>query len=91
MSATYHAEVVAHGKVQGVFFRDTIRRSAIARSVAGSAVNMPDGTVKMHFEGDQSSVEAMIEVARAGSPGASVTKLVVEWQAPTGETGFRTR
>jgi acylphosphatase len=91
MAQIYHALVVAHGKVQGVFYRDTIRRSALARSVAGSAVNAPDGTVKMQFEGDQSAVEAMIDVARAGPPSAQVTQLDVEWTKPTGAKGFHVR
>jgi acylphosphatase len=77
--------------VQGVFFRDTIRRSAIARSVSGSAVNLPDGTVGMHFEGERTAVEAMIEVARAGSPSSEVTQLDVQWIAASGASGFRVR
>lgn len=89
MSEIYHAHVTAHGKVQGVFFRDTMRRSAIARGVNGSAVNKPDGTVECHFEGPRAAVEAMVEVARQGSPGSSVSQLEVEWIAPTGATSFR--
>lgn len=89
MSETYHAHVVAHGKVQGVFYRDTMRRSAIARGVNGSAVNLPDGTVECHFEGERGAVEAMVEVARQGSPGSNVTQLDIDWIAPTGAQGFR--
>lgn len=89
MSEIYHAHVVAHGKVQGVFFRDTMRRSAIARGVNGSAVNRPDGTVECHFEGPRGAVEAMVEVARQGSPGSDVTKLDVEWVTPAGASSFR--
>ncbi len=88
MSQIYHAHVIAHGKVQGVFYRDTIRKSAIARGVSGSAINLPDGTVESHFEGPQDAVEAMVEVARQGPPGAQVTQLDVEWIAPLGLTGF---
>jgi acylphosphatase len=85
-----HARVVAHGRVQGVFYRDTIRRAAIERDVAGSAVNLPDGTVEAHFEGSRADVEALIEAARAGSDAAAVTRLEIEWLAPTGASGFRT-
>jgi acylphosphatase len=89
MSDTHHAIVTAHGKVHGVFYRDTIRRSALARSVSGSAVNRSDGTVRMHFEGPLGAVQAMIEVARLGSPNAEVTQLDVEWTEPNGATGFQ--
>jgi acylphosphatase len=89
LSDIYHAHVVAHGRVQGVFYRDTMRRSAIARGVNGSAVNRPDGTVECHFEGSRDAVEAMVEVARQGSQGSDVTKLDVDWIAPTGASDFR--
>lgn len=84
-----HAKVIARGRVQGVFYRDTIRRSAVARGVNGSAVNLADGTVECHFEGSQAAVEAMIEVARHGPTSAEVTSLDVEWLDPTGASRFR--
>ena len=37
---------VVHGRVQGVFFRDTVRRAARTRDVAGWAANREDGTVE---------------------------------------------
>ncbi|MFT4048713.1 MAG: acylphosphatase [Solirubrobacterales bacterium] len=87
---TVHAIVIAHGRVQGVFYRDTIRRAAVEFGVAGSAVNIPDGRVECHFEGTRADVEAMIEVAREGSSSASVRELRVSWSEPTGLTGFQT-
>lgn len=90
MSDVVHVRVVAHGRVQGVFYRDTIRRAATERGVAGSAVNLPDGTVECHFEGPRASVEAMIDAARAGSPASSVAELRVEWLEPLGLAGFQT-
>jgi acylphosphatase len=90
MSDQVHARVVAHGRVQGVFYRDTMRRAAEARGVSGSAVNLPDGTVESHFEGSRGPVEEMIEVARAGSRGAEVSRLEIEWLEPSGAAGFRT-
>ena len=43
--------VVVHGRVQGVFFRDTVRRRASERGVAGWVRNRPDGAVEAVFEG----------------------------------------
>lgn len=82
--------MIAHGRVQGVFYRDTMRRAALEHGVHGSAVNLPDGTVECHFEGPRSAVEAMVEVARTGPPRGNVTRLDVEWQTPQGLTDFRT-
>jgi acylphosphatase len=53
--------VRAHGRVQGVFFRDSVRREAERRGVAGWARNCSDGTAEAVFEGDAEAVEAMVE------------------------------
>ena len=42
---TVRKRVRAHGRVQGVFFRDTVRRAAESAGVAGWARNCGDGTV----------------------------------------------
>lgn len=84
------AHVIAHGRVQGVFYRDTMRREAEARGVAGSAVNKPDGTVECFFEGPRRLVEEMIEIARDGSRAAVVEQLDVSWESANGIAGFVT-
>jgi acylphosphatase len=90
MNSVVHARVVAHGRVQGVFYRDTIRRAAELRGVGGTAVNLPDGTVECHFEGFRPPVEEMIEVARKGPHAAVVDELEVEWTEPEGLSEFAT-
>jgi len=47
---TVRKRVRAHGRVQGVFFRDSVRRAARAAGVAGWAANRADGTVEAVFE-----------------------------------------
>lgn len=84
------AHAVARGRVQGVFYRDTVRRAAVDRGVSGSAVNEPDGSVSIVLEGPRTEVEAVIETARRGSAGARVDELLVEWREPAGLSGFRT-
>jgi len=48
--------VVVHGFVQGVYFRDTVRRDAVTRGVAGWVRNNRDGTVEAVFEGELDEV-----------------------------------
>ena len=48
---TVRKRVRAHGRVQGVFFRDSVRRAAEGAGVAGWAREPPDGTVEAVFEG----------------------------------------
>jgi acylphosphatase len=82
--------VVAHGRVQGVFFRDATRREAERRGVAGSASNTLEGTVECVFEGDAEAVEAMIAFVRRGPGHASVDAVDVAEEEPQGLTGFST-
>lgn len=85
-----HTRVVVRGRVQGVFFRETMRQSAATHEVAGSAVNLPDGSVECHFEGSRAAVDAMIGVAREGSSAAKVDSIELKWLPPTAAGGFKT-
>jgi acylphosphatase len=81
----------AHGRVQGVFFRDSVRRAAASRGVAGWARNCSDGTVEAVFEGPEDAVEAMVELCRAGPGSASVSSLDVVDEPPESLSGFTVR
>jgi acylphosphatase len=81
----------ARGRVQGVFFRDSVRREAQARGVAGWAANEPDGTVTAVFEGAAADVDALVELCRSGPGHAEVEQLEVHDEPPEGLTGFETR
>ena len=83
--------VVCHGRVQGVFFRDSVRRLAVREGVAGWARNVPDGTVEAVFEGDPAAVERLVDFCRLGPPQASVERVEVVEEEPAGLTGFQIR
>jgi acylphosphatase len=83
--------VVVHGFVQGVFFRDSVRRLAQQRGVAGWVANRPDGAVEAVFEGDPEAVERLVDFCREGPRGAWVDSVEVSEEEPAGETGFRVR
>jgi acylphosphatase len=77
--------------VQGVFFRDSVRREAARRGVAGWARNCADGTVEAVFEGDPDAVDALVELCRSGPGHADVDRLDVEEELPEGASGFDVR
>jgi acylphosphatase len=81
--------VVVRGFVQGVFFRDTVRRRAEARGVAGWVRNTRDGTVEAVFEGDADAVERLVDFCRDGPPAARVDHVEVSDEEPEGLSGFR--
>lgn len=80
--------VVVHGHVQGVFFRDTVRRRALAADVAGWVRNNPDGTVEAVLEGEAGAVERLVDFCREGPRGALVDRVIVAEEEPEGTEGF---
>jgi acylphosphatase len=81
--------VIVHGRVQGVFFRDTTRRMAESRGVAGWIRNNPDGSVEAAFEGEGEAVDEMVRFAHEGPRGAAVERADVFDEEPEGLAGFR--
>jgi acylphosphatase len=80
--------VVVHGRVQGVFFRETTRRRALAEGVAGWVRNQPDGSVEAVLEGEREAVERLVAFLREGPPGARVDWVDVVSEEPEQLTGF---
>jgi acylphosphatase len=81
---------VVHGRVQGVFFRDSTQREASARGVAGWVRNRDDGTVEAVFEGEPGAVDRLVEACRRGPGHAEVARVEVGDEEPEGLEGFRT-
>lgn len=83
--------VVARGHVQGVFFRETTRRRAVAENIAGWVSNRPDGTVEAVFEGERDGVERLVAFVREGPRGARVDWVDVVSEEREGLEGFDIR
>ncbi len=88
---TVRKRVRAHGRVQGVFFRDTLRRAAGREGIAGWAVNRADGTVEAVLEGEPEAVDRLVELCRSGPGHAAVERLDVADEEPEGLSGFQIR
>jgi acylphosphatase len=91
MSEAVRRRVVVHGHVQGVFFRDTTRRQAQRRGVAGWVSNRPDGAVEAVFEGAPDAVGALVEFCERGPRGAVVQRVEASEEEPEGLSGFDVR
>lgn len=81
----------AHGRVQGVFFRDSVRREATRRGVDGWASNRADGTAEAVFEGPAEAVAAMVAFVRDGPGHSEVSRVEEAREPPEGLTGFDVR
>jgi acylphosphatase len=83
--------VAVQGHVQGVFFRETTRRRALAEGVAGWVRNQPDGSVEAVLEGERDAVERVVAFLREGPRGARVDWVDVVSEEPEQLTGFEVR
>ncbi|HYO40417.1 MAG TPA: acylphosphatase [Nocardioidaceae bacterium] len=91
MSVDTARDVVVHGEVQGVFFRQSCRAEAESRGVTGWVTNEYDGTVRAHFEGPADAVEAMVAWARSGPAQARVERVEVVESGAEGRSWFEVR
>lgn len=80
--------VLISGRVQGVGFRWSCRRTAERLALAGWCRNLPDGRVEACFEGADDAVDQAVEWCRAGPSAALVTKVQVIPESPVGERDF---
>jgi acylphosphatase len=63
------------GKVQGVFFRASVRDRAVALQLRGFARNLADGRVEVLTIGEDDAVEEMARWLHYGPPQARVEEL----------------
>lgn len=87
MAERVRARIRVTGRVQGVSFRASAIEEADRLGVSGFVRNLPDGAVEVEAEGERQLVETMVGWCYQGPRWARVEEVVVEWLAPTGESG----
>jgi acylphosphatase len=80
--------VLISGRVQGVFFRDGVRREAMAADVTGSARDLSDGRVEVVLEGNSAAVDLVVAWCRTGPPSAEVVDIEIASEPVVGRSGF---
>lgn len=83
MNTKLPADTITHhllitGKVQGVFFRDSMRSEAQKLSVTGWVRNRRDGSVEAVVQGSPEAVAAIVNWAHHGPPAASVDTVTIQ-------------
>ncbi len=73
--AKVHKQITIQGRVQGVFFRASTKEMADKLGIAGQVRNLPDGSVWIAAESEESAMESFIAWCRQGPPRAQVTGL----------------
>ena len=75
MKITRH--LLAYGRVQGVFFRESMCREAARLGVTGWVRNRHDGALEALLQGEAEQVEGLIAWARRGPQRACVERLEI--------------
>ncbi len=83
--------VIVRGLVQGVYFRDSVRRRAAAAGVSGWVRNTGDGAVEAVFEGEPDAVSQLVAFCREGPRSARVDAVEVTDESPEGLRDFAIR
>jgi acylphosphatase len=84
-----HRTIHVHGRVQGVFFRQSTQREAHRLGLRGSVRNNPDGTVTIEAEGPAEALRQLEAWCRHGPPAAQVEKADVTTGEARGYPDFR--
>ena len=66
------------GRVQGVFFRDSTRREAVALGLTGHAINLPNGDVQVLACGELAAIEQLGRWLNQGPPLSQVISVSEE-------------
>ena len=76
------AEIIVEGRVQGVGYRDYVRRRAIGLGLVGYVMNLKDGRVRVHAEGAREVIEDLMRQLEKGPPLSRVDQVAVRWLLP---------
>jgi acylphosphatase len=80
---------IIHGRVQGVFFRETTCQQAKTLGLSGWVRNLANGTVETEFQGEEEMVVRLLDWLAEGSSLSSVTKVESREKDPvSGEEEF---
>jgi DNA ligase D-like protein (predicted 3'-phosphoesterase) len=82
---------VVRGEVQGVAYRDATLRLAGRLGVMGWVRNAQDGSVLVHAEGPERTIEEMMAFLHEGPPGARVSDVAIEPVKVEGHEQFAVR
>jgi len=85
MAREERVRIIAHGRVQGVFFRSNTEDVANKLGLKGYVRNTPEGNVEVVAEGAKESLEQLLEWCKKGPVIAHVEKIDIQWSKATGE------
>lgn len=86
---TAHLEIAVEGRVQGVGFRQSVKRRATQLGLAGMVKNQADGSVLIVVEGPPDAAQKLVDWCHDGPSSADVDRVEVSRGSPQQLSGFR--
>ena len=77
------------GSVQGIFFREFIKKNAEGNNLKGFTRNLFDGKVEIFLEGNIDDVDRMIEICRKGPRHAQIKNVKIKPETFQGFKEFK--
>ena len=65
-------KIIVKGEVQGVSFRDFVRKEAVTLGLIGTVKNKEDGNVEIIAYGEQTDIDMLVKLCYSGPPFAKV-------------------
>lgn len=78
-------EATVYGHVQGVYFRQATQQAARRLGLSGWVANERDGTVRVVAEGEEATLEQLLDFLHDGPPSARVERVQTNWLPASGE------
>jgi acylphosphatase len=86
-----HLHLTIHGRVQGVWYRESARQQAETLGLSGYARNNPTGTVSIEVEGPAEAIAQFVAWCKRGPALAHVSRVEQMEGEPQGFQGFVVR
>lgn len=81
-------EITVKGRVQGVYYRASTREKALEFGLKGWCMNLENGDVLVHAEGERVDLNSLLMWCKVGSPRAQVESLDYEEVPVKGYSDF---
>ena len=77
--------LIVTGRVQGVFYRSTAKRSAMDLKLKGYVKNMEDGSVEIKAEGPEEKLQEFLDWCWKGPENAEVKNIEIRYESYSGK------
>lgn len=76
-------KAIVSGKVQGVSYRDFVKRKADGLWLSGEVENIPDFKVRVVAQGSEEKLQKFIEHLWKGPFGSKISNVEISWREAT--------